>query len=352
MNKNLKDLLINKDSSIFETLECIDKSAKAIAFVIDKENGCFLGTITDGDIRRALLKNKDLKEKISNLYNENYIYVEEGTSLNKVKKLFVEQKIKVIPVLDKDKVLVGYYEIDDVVSYSKDRSSNPVLIMAGGLGSRLKPLTDDMPKPMLTVGNKPILQTIIEQFRNSGFDNIYISVNYKSDIIKNYFRDGSDFDVNITYIEETKRMGTAGAIKLAQKYLDEPFFVMNGDILTTINYKEFLEFHIENNFSMSIGSREYEMQVPYGVLERDELSVTSLKEKPVYSYTVSGGMYVLNPDIVDMIPEDEFYDITQLINSVVDNNLKVGSFPIREYWMDIGRIEDYNQANQDINKYF
>lgn len=268
------------------------------------------------------------------------------------KKYFIDNKIKLIPVVDKYKKVIGYYEIDDFINYNTMEKDNPVLIMAGGLGTRLKPLTDEIPKPMLRVGNKPILQTIIEQFKEFGFTNILISVNYKADIIENYFRDGKDFGVSIKYIKETKRLGTAGAIKLAEKYLDGSFFVINGDILTNVNFHNLLQYHENSGAAMTIGSRTYETQVPYGVLSVDEACVTSLHEKPVYSYVVSGGIYVLNSEVIKNIPNNEYFDITELINKLMNGNEKVVSFPISDYWMDIGKIEDYYKANDDIQNLF
>lgn len=344
-------LTINKEASIIEALRLIDKNAKGILIVVDEE-GKVLGTITDGDIRRAILKDISVNTSIKELYNKNSTFAFANTTKNELKKLFINKKLKFIPVVDGFSRLIGYYELDDFIDYCSIEKDNPVIIMAGGLGTRLKPLTDNMPKPMLKVGNKPILQTIIEQFREYGFRNIFIAVNYKSEMIKNYFRDGKDFDVSITYIEEKKRLGTAGAIKLAEKYLNNQAIVINGDILTNINFHNLLKYHADNNFSMTIGSRQYEMQVPYGVLNVNDTKVMSLQEKPVYSYVVSGGVYVLNPEATKYIPENEYYDITELINRLIEHNEAIGSFPIKDYWMDIGKIEDYYKANDEITKFF
>lgn len=349
--KDLSNVLVQENATIIDAMRLIDKNAKGILILVDDENR-ILGTITDGDIRRLILDGKSVKSPIINLYNKDFIYVNENTSINVVKQYFIENKIKFIPVVDKNKKIIDYYEIDDFINYNSMEKDNPVLIMAGGLGTRLKPLTDEIPKPMLKVGNKPILQTIIEQFKEFGFTNILISVNYKADIIENYFRDGKDFGVSIKYIKEVKRLGTAGAIKLAEKYLDRPFFVINGDILTNVNLYDLLQYHLSSKATMTIGSRIYETQVPYGVLNIDESCVTSLHEKPIYSYVVSGGIYVLNPEATKSIPYDKYFDITELINELMDNRAKVSSFPINDYWMDIGKIEDYYKANDDIHKLF
>lgn len=342
-------MLVKSNATILEAMKLIDLNTKGILMVID-ENNKMLGTITDGDIRRAILAEKSVKTSIENLYNKQFIYARETDSINCIRLLFINNKIRVIPILDDNGNIIDYNEIDDLINYHKMEKDNPVLIMAGGIGARLKPLTDDIPKPMLKIGDKPILQTIIEQFRDYGFINIFISLNYKGDIIENYFRDGKDFGVSIKYIKENKRLGTAGAIKLAEGYLDKPFFVINGDILTNVNYHDLLKYHTNNNFSMTIGSRLYDSQIPFGVLNVSEECITSLQEKPVYSYVVSGGVYVLNPNVIGNIPENEYFDITELINKIISNKEKVGNFPISDYWMDIGKIEDYYKANTDIYK--
>lgn len=351
MPKTLDNLLVNKQNSILEAMRMIDMNSKGMLFVVDNNNK-LLGTITDGDIRRAILSECKLNMSIENIYNKNCIYSKVDIDLYQIKKHFIEKKIKLLPIVDDNKTIINYFEIDDLIDYNKLEKENPVLIMAGGLGTRLRPFTNNIPKPMLKVGNKPILQTIIEQFRDYGFKNILISVNYKADVIENYFRDGKDFGVSIKYIKETKRLGTAGAIKLAEKYLNKPFFVINGDILTNVNFCDLLQYHTENNYKMTIGSRVYETQIPYGVLNIDQACVTALEEKPIVNYIVSGGVYILNYEVINNIPEDKYFDITQLIQILINKRARVGSFSITDYWMDIGRMEDYYRANKDIENIF
>ncbi|QCH26958.1 nucleotidyltransferase family protein [Clostridium tyrobutyricum] len=348
MNK-LNNMFVGENNSIIDALNKINENNTGTVIVIG-ENRKLLGTLTDGDIRRALINNVSLNSSIKNIYNKNCKYIYENYNEEDVQSI-LKMYIKAVPIVDKNKIVVDYVALKDFFN-TEDTEENPVLIMAGGLGTRLRPLTDDIPKPMLKVGDKPIIQTIIEQFRRSGYKNIFISVNYKSDFIKNYFRDGSDFGVSINYIEEDKRMGTAGAIRLAEEYLNTSFFVINGDILTNINFQSLMKYHINHEFDMTIGSRNYDMQVPYGVLNTEELCITSLEEKPVYSFMVSGGIYVLNPQIIKYIPQNKYYDITQLINLLINKNRKIGNFPIQEYWMDIGKVEDYHKANEDIKKLF
>lgn len=344
--KILEELKVKRFFTVKQTLEKINNNAKGMALVID-DTDKLLGTITDGDIRRAILKGSSLDESIENIYNSNCIFVNEKYTRTQVFEQLENKKLKLIPVVDKAGKVIDFLELDDFIINYESNKENYVLIMAGGLGTRLRPLTDEIPKPMLKVGGRPILEIIIEQFKEKGFKNILLSVNYKSEIIENYFMDGKEFGVNIRYIKESKRMGTAGAIRLAEKYLDKPFFVINGDILTNVNFDSMFQFHKENDFSMTIGSRIYEMQIPYGVINADDACITSLEEKPIIRFNVNGGIYFLSPEVIQYIPEDQFFDITELINLLIDNKKKIGSFPIHEYWMDIGKIEDYYKADED-----
>ncbi|MCF6173216.1 MAG: NTP transferase domain-containing protein [Campylobacteraceae bacterium] len=226
--------------------------------------------------------------------------------------------------------------------------------MVGGLGTRLRPLTETTPKPMLPVGGKPILQTIVERFASYGFVNIVMCVGYKSNIIQDYFGDGSRFGVNIEYVLENKRMGTAGALSLlsdAQKP-KEPFFVMNGDLLTNMNFENMLEFHSSNNSKATMAVREYDFQVPYGVVNVDNGKIINIEEKPVHKFFVSAGIYMLNPDAIELIPNNEFYDMPTLFEKYIELGENTMSFPLREYWLDIGRIEEYEQANSEYMRVF
>ncbi|SDC72862.1 MULTISPECIES: nucleotidyltransferase family protein [unclassified Candidatus Frackibacter] len=346
--KDLAEIMVNHNNTIKETIEAIDKGRKQIALVVDK-NRKLLGTVTDGDIRRGILKGIDLNKSVDKIMNINYIALNKDTSKRKIKKVFQENKmIHQIPLLDSKNRVIDLVLFDEILEERK--KDNYVILMAGGLGTRLRPLTEDTPKPMLTVGNKPILEIIIDQFKEYGYYNILIAVNYKREIIESYFGDGSKFGVNIDYIRENKRLGTAGALKLAEDKLNrEPIFVMNGDILTEVNFRSFMAFHQSNEFDLTMATRKYEYQSPYGVVNIDEAKVMSLEEKPSYYYFINAGIYCLNPDMIKYIPENEFFDITDVINSALNDGNNVGSFPIREYWIDIGQKKDYYQANEDYN---
>ena len=224
--------------------------------------------------------------------------------------------------------------------------------MAGGLGTRLRPLTEDIPKPLLKVGNKPILETIIKNFASHGFVDIVISINYKGDLIKNYFKDGSDLGVNITYVEENKRLGTAGALSLLADTPNEPFFVMNADLLTDVNFSHLMDYHCMGNSTGTMCVREYEYQIPYGVIQMENDCITEIVEKPINKFFVNAGIYVLSSKVFDYIPKDKFYDMPTLFNTLIKEKLKTLSFPIHEYWLDIGRMSDFEQAQSEYFRVF
>lgn len=347
--EDILSLMVTPNKSIREAIVAIDKVGMGLALVVNDDNK-LLGIVTDGDIRRAILKNMSLETVVKEIMNTDYTFVTKQYSSVLVENLFYIKPIKQIPVLDDNMRVMDIITYDEL--YIKPLKENYVLIMAGGLGTRLMPLTYDMPKPMLKVGAKPILETIIEQLKSYGYVNILLSVNYKSEVIKNYFQDGTAFGVNINYIEEKNRMGTGGAIKLAEKYLQCPFFVINGDILTKLNFESFMEYHNSHKNCITIASRKHELQIPYGVIEVNDHKVVNLKEKPVYHYFINGGLYCLEPETINYIPKEEFFDITSLISILLKENKNIGSFPIREYWMDIGQMNDFQQANLDYYELF
>ncbi|MCI7477621.1 MAG: alcohol dehydrogenase, partial [Selenomonadales bacterium] len=232
--------------------------------------------------------------------------------------------------------------------FKKEKKKNKVLLMAGGLGMRLRPLTENCPKPLLRIGDKPILQIIMESFVKEGFLDFYISVNYKSEMIEEYFGNGEHFGVNISYIHEPKRLGTAGAVGLIPDVIDEPIIVMNGDLLTNVNFSQLLAFHNNNNAVATMCGREYKIQVPFGVINYDNWEIKSLEEKPMLTNFVNAGIYVLNPDVVKAVKKDEYLDMPDLFTQLISENKKVLVFPLRESWLDIGRMEDFERARQEF----
>lgn len=345
MNKNMESLFVYKNYSIKHTLQVLDAGGKGIVLLVD-EHKKLLGTITDGDIRRAILKGISLDESVEKVVHFNPISIKNEMRKEEVKELFIKKALKVIPIVNENNVVIDLITINDILLPAG--KENIVVIMAGGLGTRLKELTKEIPKPMLKVGDDPMLQHIINNFKQYGYNKMLLSVNYKSEIIENYFQDGFAYGVKINYIKETKRLGTAGGIRLAKSYIDGPFFVINGDIFTNLNVDNMMRFHIENNYDITVGTRKHSFQIPYGVVDTKDNKIKGLKEKPVIEYLINGGVYCLNPDLIDYIPDDEYFEITDLINICIKNGKTVGSYEINDYWMDIGKIEDYNKINKDI----
>lgn len=347
--KSIENIKLNINSTIKEALEIIDKGAIQIALVVD-ENDKLLGTLTDGDIRRGLLKGFDLTSTIEQIIFKTPTIAKISDTKEYILKIALEKKLHQIPIVDENDKLIGIVEIDELIK--PKNKTNKVVLMVGGLGTRLRPLTETTPKPMLKVGNKPILQTIVEKFAEYGYTNIIMCVNYQSDIIQNYFKDGKEFGVNIEYVFEKQRMGTAGALSLLKEKPNEPFFVMNGDLLTNVNFEHLHNYHIATNSIATMCVREYDFQVPYGVVNIKDSKIVSIEEKPIHKFFVSAGIYMLSQKVLDYIPQNEFYDMPTLFEKLISLNKNTVSFPLREYWLDIGRIEEYEKANQEYNEVF
>lgn len=345
MINSIDNILVYPQITIRETLEMMENGNKGIILVIN-ESKKLVGSVTDGDIRRAILKGMPLNEKIEKVMHDNPIKIQEGTSRQEAKEILIKNAIKHLPIVDKNNIVIDMITINDVLLQTG--KENSVLIMAGGLGTRLKDLTKVMPKPMLKLGDDPILHHIINNFKQYGYNKILISVNYKAEIIQNYFQDGYAYGVKIEYIKENKKLGTAGGIRLAQKYMDKSFFVINGDIFTNLNVESMMDFHVRNDFDITVGTREYSYQIPYGVIKEENSTIREIKEKPAINYLINAGVYCLNPKIINLIPENTYFEITDLINICIEKGYKVGSYRIKEYWMDIGKLEDYNKANNDV----
>ena len=347
--KSVEELKLTVNSTIKEALQLIDSGATKIAIVVDADD-VLIGTLTDGDIRRAILSGIALDQSIDGVFNTNPTVVRENISKEEIINICTTKKIYQIPVVDDKRKVISIDVLDELLK--PEVHSNKVVLMVGGLGSRLRPLTENTPKPMLHVGGKPILQTIVESFSNYGYVNIVLCVNYKSHVIKDYFGDGSKFGVNIEYVFEDERLGTAGALNLLSEKPVKPFFVMNGDLLTNINFEHLFEFHQANDAIASMCVREYDFQVPYGVVNLENGLIKSIVEKPVQKFFVSAGIYMLQPQCIDYIPENQQFDMPALFEKLIEMNKKAISFPLREYWIDIGRIDEYEKANSEYHEMF
>lgn len=339
-----RNLLVSPTATIKETVQAIDRGALQIALVVDEQRR-LLGTVTDGDIRRGILAGHALDHAISGLMNTHPLCVGPNDDRSDILSLMKQRRIHQIPVVDQNYIVTGIETIDELLLPA--RRDNIIVLMAGGLGSRLRPLTDDCPKPMLPIGNRPILETILGNFIEHGFHRFYISVNYLSDKIQAHFGDGSRWGVEIRYLEENQRLGTAGALTLLPEAPQEPVFVMNGDILAKVNFGAMLDFHLAHHSVATLGMRQFSHTIPYGVVTVDEHRLVNIVEKPEQQVFVSAGIYLLSPQMLPLIPANRFYDMPTLFQQAISQGLPTSGFPVHEYWIDIGRIEDFERARRE-----
>lgn len=334
---NMKYKVINQFTLVQESLELLENFL--ILFIVDKNNK-LIGSLTNGDVRRALQNGINLKDDITSIMNSNLYYAYENETIEEQKNKInmIAEEFRLLPIVDKERNIIRIASSKELFS-----RSNKVILMAGGLGSRLGELTKNTPKPLLHIGNKPILEIIIDGFKKYYFNDFIISVNYKAEMITNYFQDGENFDAKIEYIHESKRMGTAGCLSLINKEkLDQSFFVMNGDILTEENFEEILLFHKKNAFQATMCVVEHELEIPYGVIEADKNNhIVSLREKPIEKFNVNAGIYVLEPTVLEYIPEDIFFDMPTLFQKLKDDNQSIGIYKMKTSWIDIGSPKDY-----------
>lgn len=345
--KNWRELVVRPEAAIRETIGRIDAAGLQIALVADA-NDRLIGTVTDGDVRRGILRGVSLDDPVSTIMNRKPVKARPEDDRETVLTLLRTMRLRQIAIVDASDCLVGIEVLDDLLE-SKHRP-NPVVLMAGGLGTRLRPLTEDCPKPMLKVGGRPILETILLSFLNVGFSRFYFAVNYRAEMIREYFGNGSRWGAHIDYLEEDRKLGTAGALSLLPEASTLPLFVMNGDLLTKVNFDQMLDFHTVHGSAATMGVREYDFQVPYGVVRLRNHKILEVAEKPVQRFFVNAGIYVLNPEAVAMIPRGEPYDMPTLFADLMRRGKECGAFPIREYWLDIGHHADLERANGEFDE--
>jgi len=344
--RNYKEHLIFIECTIKNALEKLNLLAKdAILFVVNS-NDKLIGSITDGDIRRGLIKGVSINDPLTDILKPNPKFIKKGESnINKLIS-YREENFKIIPVIDKD------HKIVNIINFRLFKSYLPVdaIIMAGGIGSRLKPLTNNIPKPLLKVGDNAIIEHNVERLALFGIENYWISINYLGEQIEEFFGNGKSKNINIKYLRENKPLGTIGSVSKIKKFKHDYILITNSDILTNLDYENFYLDFIYNNADFSIVSIPYKVNIPYAVLENNKGLVNNLKEKPTYTYYSNGGIYLMKKKILDFIPKNEFYNATDLIELLIKKNKKVISYPVSGYWLDIGRHEDYQKAQTDIKK--
>jgi dTDP-glucose pyrophosphorylase/predicted transcriptional regulator len=339
---------IAPNRSIRDAIRTIDEGAIRIALVVDDGNR-LLGTVTDGDIRRGILKGISLDDAVERVMNAHPTTARADESRDAILERMKQTRLHQIPVVDGQGRLVAVEILDELLQ-TRQRD-NWVVLMAGGLGSRLRPLTDECPKPLLKVGSKPLLEIILENFLEYGFRRFFLSVNYKAEMVKAHFGDGSRWGIEIRYIHEDRRLGTAGALSLLPERPALPLVVMNGDLLTKVNFQHLLDFHAEHGARATMCVREYDFQVPYGVVRIDHHRILGIDEKPVQRFFVNAGIYVLEPETLALIPPT-YFDMPDLFTKLIAERRETAVFPIREYWLDIGHMEDFARANGDFPEVF
>lgn len=347
----LSEVIIKAETSITACLKRLNETGLEI-LLICSESGRLDGVITDGDIRRAFLSEIDFESPCIEIANTTPLVAspelspEEALALMDHGKKFI---VNQLPVVDSEGILVDLLLRRNVKGNIQSSSPLKAVVMAGGFGTRLRPLTETLPKPMLPVGDRPLLERIIDQLKDAEIENIDVTTHYMPEKIIDHFGDGSKFGVNINYVSEDKPLGTAGALSLIEEP-DTPLLVINGDILTQVDFSAMLAFHKEHEAILTVGVRQYEFQIPYGVIECEGANICRLREKPVQKFLVNAGIYLLEPEVQKMVKPDEFTNMTDLIESLIENGKTVTSFPVMEYWLDIGQISDYNKAQNDVTE--
>lgn len=337
---------------VSEAIAILDQVALGIVLVVepDDTHHRLLGVVTDGDIRRAILKGINLDQAVRHIMNPTPVVVQQGTSIVAIKQRMQQHRLEHIPVVDEHHRVTDLVTLSDLSHVSAQDAI--VVLMAGGFGTRLRPLTETVPKPMLNVGSKPILQTILENFVEAGFHRFYISVHYKAEQIKRHFGDGSQWGVTIDYLEENEPLGTAGCLSLLPQPVQQPVILMNGDLLTKVDFAELWKCHQAQNATATLCVRDYHYQVPYGVVEVDGQFMTAIVEKPQQHCFVSAGIYVLSPQAIARIQPHQVQDVPTLLQDLKQDQKTVNIFPIHEYWLDIGRMDDFHQAQLDFAQQF
>jgi len=341
----MNEILIHKDKTILDALHKLNKIrdvSRLILFVTDND-GSILGSLTDGDIRRSLANEADLMKKVGVVCFRNFVFEYNKKGFLDLRP-YRKRDIKILPILDEEKRMLR------IIDLEKTKSVLPLecMIMAGGRGKRLSPLTDTVPKPMLPLGDKPIIEHNIDRLIAFGIQKIYISVKYLGEQIQEYFGDGSKKGISIEYIWEEEFLGTAGALALVDEFKSDHVLLMNSDLFTNVDFEDLYLELIKSNADMAVASTEYKVDVPFAVFDTNEEQVIDFKEKPSYVYHSNAGIYILNKKLIDKIPKNQFYDITDLMDNLVKEGGKLVHNPIIGFWIDIGKPSDYKQAQEFV----
>jgi len=342
----ISNLLVREGATVRQVLEVITRNGKQIALVVD-EDARLLGLVTDGDLRKAILHGVSLDAKVDEVMNRRPVIASSGLPHAEALGLMRARSIRHLPLLDGSRTVVDLLMLEDLLALPLLK--NRAVIMAGGEGRRLHPLTESTPKPLLTVGGRSLLEMLIEQLRHSGVTQVLIALHHKPDMIRGHLRDGGRLGVSIEYVEEPRPLGTLGALPLMRARLDDPFFVVNADILTKCDFRAMWGFHqSQGSPAMTVGVSIHQVDIPYGEFTLHGARVTRVEEKPRKEFPVNAGIYLLDPSVIDLIPGGQYFDATDLIRLLLDEGRPVAAYLIREYWLDVGRHPDLEKANRDM----
>ncbi|WP_287497380.1 nucleotidyltransferase family protein [Pandoraea sp. CB10b_02] len=338
-----RQALLKPESTIQDAIRNLDVTGLQIALIVD-DNGVLLGTVTDGDVRRALLRGLDLNARVDAIMFASPLVVTPEMGRDTVLHLMRANKVHQLPVIDDGRTVVGLHIWDEIAAPM--RRDNVMVIMAGGFGKRLRPYTEDCPKPMLPVAGKPMLEHIIERAKQEGFRNFVLTLFYLGHVIESHFGDGSKWDINIRYVHEETPLGTAGALSLLSPAPEQPFIVTNGDVLTDINYGEMLDFHLHHAAIATMAVRQHEWQHPFGVVKTEGIDIVGFEEKPIHRSHVNAGIYVLNPAVLESLESGAVCDMPTLFERLKEEGGQTIAYPMHEPWLDVGRPEDLKRANE------
>jgi dTDP-glucose pyrophosphorylase len=342
--KSFRNIIVTPQTFLRDAISHIDSSGLQVALVLH-DDGRLAGMLSDGDVRRAILRSYDLNTPVAEIMNLNPVTAHISTGTHDLMRLMRFRGLHHIPLLDDEKKVADLITLDMLTGITE--RPNWVVLMAGGLGTRLLPLTEKCPKSMLHVGGKPILESIIESFVEQGFRKFFLAVNHLAEIIVDYFGDGGHHGVEILYLYEKKRLGTAGALSLLPDRPTDPMMVMNGDLLTRLRFDQMLRFHEDHAATATMAVREYDFQVPYGVVNVSGTSIVSIDEKPIHKFFVNAGIYTLAPKSLEYVPDDIFFDMPLLFQNLQTNGQTTSAYPIREYWLDVGRLDELERARRE-----
>jgi dTDP-glucose pyrophosphorylase len=340
----IKDIFVAPEMPILQALKHIEQGAAQIVLVVDIADR-LIGTVTDGDVRRGILNGVGLDAPVSLVMNRSPITIANGMTREEAIALMRSRAIHQLPVVDGERRVVDLITLD--VALRALREETIVVLMAGGLGSRLQPLTDSTPKPLLPIGGRPLLEVTISGLARQGFGRFFVSINYKADMFRDHFAEGQHLGVEIGYLQEDERLGTAGALRLLPTRPTAPILVMNGDILTNLDARQLVLFHRQHGACATMCVREYEWRIPFGVVQMNDGHLSGIEEKPTRREFVNAGIYVLSPEALDQIPATGSVDMPTLFRNIGQNIGAPAVYPLREYWLDIGHLEDLRRAQED-----